>query len=169
MKKLLPWWTFFRSGGRRAGAGRPKGSRSSPKEIKPLTPVGTTSPQRKRQLRLQAAAHAPEVLEPYSVPAIARAGRGSGAQVRRFVSDRSARASVRHLELVRDNLIKVEDVRITKDGEVIRFKRDPPLELRLKAAEWLGARRIAPASPHIKGTPGGKVLTVIIHPNEPEI
>ena len=165
MKKLLPGWTFFRSGGRRAGAGRPKGSRSSPKEIKPLTPVGTTLPQRKRQLTK---AQGPVLAIPEDKLLAIKAG-GRGAQIRRFVSDRSARNSVQFLERVRDGVQEFEDVRVGKDGQIVRFKREPPAELRLKAAEWLAGRRIPQASPRLKDMAGAKVLTVIIHPNEPEI
>lgn len=156
---ILPWWkNKDKRGGVRAGAGRPKGSKNIPREIKPIAVIPV--PQVARVVKA-------ELVQAEVIPPPIRTGKRPN--IRQFVSDRSVRASVRHLELVRDNKIKFEDVRVSKDGEVVRFQRDPPLELRNKAAEWLGARRIAPASPHIKAGVGDKVLTVILHPNEPEI
>ena len=51
---------------------------------------------------------------------------------------------MKFLEDVRDGRQCFKDVRIGKDGQIIRFNREAPAELRLKVAEWLGTRRKSP-------------------------
>lgn len=93
----------------------------------------------------------------------------AGKMIRRFVSDRSIRRSIRFLERIRDGKEQFEDVRLTKDGDVVRFKRDAPADLRQRAAEWLAARRVPSAIPAVGGAGGIKAVTVIVHQSEPEI